>query len=218
MGASLDGSIPRGRDVSEFIVAAWVVVARQATGVDFAPLQVRFRHPRPTSLEAHRRLFRAPIRFGEPVNGLVVRRALLQTPLTRADPGLCAVLDRHVRELLERIPRATALRERVRQLAAQALSTGPPRAATLAHRLHMSRRTLQRQLQGDGTSARELVDTLRRDLAMRYLSDGQVAIAEVAFLLGFSEASAFHRAFRRWSGTTPATYRRAFAGGGGGAA
>jgi AraC-like DNA-binding protein len=203
------------RHVSEFIAAAWLVVARQATGVDIAPIEVRFRHPPPANLEAHRRLFRAPIRFNQAVNGLVLRRELLDTPLLKSDPGLCAVLDRHARELLERVPRATALRDRVRQLAAPTLSTGAPRTATIARTLHMSRRTLQRQLRNDGTSHRELVDTLRRDLALRYLAERQIAIAEVAFLLGFSEASAFHRAFKRWSGTTPATYRRSRSAGDG---
>lgn len=212
-GAELTHALPGDpaalpRHVSEFIAATWMVVARQATGVDFAPVQVRFRHPRPANLEAHRRLFRAPIRFNEAVNGIVLRRELLNTPLVKSDPGLCVVLDRHVRELLERVPRVTALRDRVRQIAAQGLSTGAPPAATIARSLHMSQRTLQRQLRKDGTSQRDLIDALRRDLAMRYLAERQIAIAEVAFLLGFSEASAFHRAFKRWSGTTPATYRR----------
>lgn len=205
------GGLPR--HVSEFIAAAWIVVSRQATGVDFAPIEVRFRHPRPKNVAAHRRLFRAPIRFDQAVNGIVLPRQRLATPLIKSDPGLCAVLDRHVRELVERVPRATALRDRVQQLAAQTLTTGAPSAAAIAERLHMSRRTLQRHLRNDGTSPRELMETLRRDLAIRYLSERRIGIAEVAFLLGFSEASAFHRAFKRWSGTTPASYRRSLPAG-----
>jgi AraC-like DNA-binding protein len=196
------------RHVAEFIVGAWIVVARQATGVDVAPLEVSFRHAAPADISEHRRLFRATVRFHAAVNGLVLPSALLDRPLVKADAGLCAVLERHVRELVEKIPRVESLGDRVRQLVAQDLSTGVRGAEQVAERLHMSSRSLQRLLRADGTSYTELVDALRHELAARYLGEARLAIAEVAFLLGFSEASAFHRAFRRWTGTTPAAYRR----------
>jgi AraC-like DNA-binding protein len=184
------------------------VVARQATGADFAPVEVRFRHGAPADPSEHRRLFRAPLRFESGMNGVVLRRDLLDAPLVKADAGLCAVLERHAAELLRRIPHATVLSERVRQLVAKDLASGVPSAGAVARGLSMSRRSLQRHLRADGTSHRDLVDTLRRELAMAYLAERRIAVAEVAFLLGFSEASAFHRAFKRWSGTTPAEYRR----------
>jgi AraC-like DNA-binding protein len=195
------------RHVAEFIVAGWLVVARQATGLELAPLEVRFRHSPPAHLGEHRRVFRAPLRFDDASSGVVLARELLAAPLVKADPGLCAVLERHVRALLARIPGATPLTERVRQLVAQELSAGVPSAAAIARRLHMSPRTLQRRLRDDGINHRALVDALRRELALRYLSERRIAVSEVAFLLGFSEASAFHRAFKRWSGDTPARFR-----------
>jgi AraC-like DNA-binding protein len=205
----LPGEVPAlPRHPAEFIAAAWVAVARQATGVDFAPLGVSFRHAAPADVREHRRFFRAPIRFNDATTGVVLSRALLDAPLVESDPGLCAVLERHVRELLERMPRATSFSDRVRQLLAKDLSTGVPSAEVVARRLHMSRRTLQRLLRADGTTFVELVEALRRNLATRYLGEPEVAVAEVAFLLGFSEASAFHRAFKRWSGTTPSAYRK----------
>jgi AraC-like DNA-binding protein len=211
--ARLTHALPGGaaelpRHTAEFIVAAWIVVARQATGVEFAPVEVTFQHAPPIDVREHERVFGCPVRFNRPVNGVVLRRALLDTPLIRADPGLCGVLDRHVRSLIERMPRAAALSDRVRGLVASELSTGRPSAAGVARKLHMSRRSLQRQLEADGTTFRALCDGLRRDLAIRYLREREIAVAEVAFLLGFSEASAFHRAFKRWLGTTPTLYRR----------
>jgi AraC-like DNA-binding protein len=211
--ASLTHALPRDgtglpRHTAEFIVAAWLVVARQATGVDLVPLEVSFCHQAPSDLTEHGRVFRAPIAFERPTNGLVLPRASLDTPLVDADRGLCAVLERHMQDLLAKAPAATAFSDRVRQVVAGMLIHGGADAETVAGRLKMSRRTLQRRLQADGTSFRGLVDSLRRDLAMRYLCEREVAIAEVAFLLGFSEASAFHRAFRRWSGTTPSLYRK----------
>jgi AraC-like DNA-binding protein len=203
-----DGTPMLPRQVAEFVVAAWVVVARQATGIDFAPREVRFRHARPAELDEHRRFFRAPIRFETPANAIVLSRDLLAAPLLRSDPGLCAILDRQVRQALERLPRSTGLSERVRLIVAEKLTAGEPRVTEIARAVGMSARTLQRQLERDGTMLRELVDTLRRELAVAHLRDTRIPIAEVAFLLGFSEASAFHRAFKRWSGQTPTQFRR----------
>jgi AraC-like DNA-binding protein len=202
-----DPAGPLPRHPAEFIVAAWVVVARQATGTDFAPVEVHFRHGPPGDRTEHARLFRAPVRFNSAVNGVVLPRSLLDLPLVKSDPGLCAVLERHVAALLEKMPRTTSVSTHVRQLVAQDLSSATPSASAAARKLHMSRRTLQRSLRAEGTTFTDLVDDLRRDLAARYLREPAVAIAEVAFLLGFSEASAFHRAFKRWQGITPAAYR-----------
>ena len=80
--------------------------------------------------------------------------------------------------------------------------------AIIAEKLHMSPRSLQRRLHSEGTSFAELLSELRRDLALRYLRDQRIAIAEVGFLLGFLDVSAFHRAFKRWTGSTPAEYQR----------
>jgi AraC-like DNA-binding protein len=197
---------PLPRQVAEFIVAAWLVVARQATARDFAPVEVSFRHPEPEDLTEHRRLFRAPVRFARATNGLRIQRGLLEAPLVKSDAGLCAVLEQHVRELLDRLPAGTTLSRRVRHAVAAGLSTGVD-CDSVARKMHMSRRTLHRQLAAEGTSFTAVIDDLRRELAIRYLTERRAAIAEIAFLLGFSEASAFHRAFKRWCGRTPAEYR-----------
>jgi len=199
------GVLPR--HPAEFIVATWIVVARQATGTDLAPVEVRFRHSPPNDRTEHARLFRAPICFNSSVNGVVLPRHSLDLPLAKSDPGLCVVLERHLAALLEKMPRTTPFSVRVRELIARDLATAAPSATAAARKLHMSRRTLQRLLETEGTTFTELVDDLRRDLATRYLREPGIAIAEVAFLLGFSEASAFHRAFKRWQGTTPSLYR-----------
>jgi AraC-like DNA-binding protein len=80
--------------------------------------------------------------------------------------------------------------------------------AAIAAKLHMSARSLQRRLQSEGTSFAEVLSDMRRDMALRYLRDPRIYIGEVAFLLGFLDVTAFHRAFKRWTGSTPAEYRR----------
>jgi AraC-like DNA-binding protein len=198
---------PLPRHVAEYIVAGWLVVARQATGIDLAPVEVSFRHPSPPDLTEHHRLFRAPVRFARGRNGLKLPRTLLDAPHVRSDAGLHAVLEQYVRELLGRLPATTGLGQRVRHVIAADLSAGVD-ADAVARKLHMSRRTLHRGLVGEGTTFKKVVDELRRELATRYLTERDMAIAEIAFLLGFSEASAFHRAFKRWCGSTPADYRK----------
>ena len=196
------------RHPAEFIVAGWLVVARQATGRDLTPEEVTFRHAAPADVSEHRRLFRARVRFGSASNGIVLRRDLLDVPLVKADSGLCAVLERHVSDLVAKMPAPSTLNERVRQMVASELASGVPTGAVLAKRLHMSRRTLQRQLADEGTTLREIIDALRRELALRYVGDRELALCEIAFLLGFSDQSSFHRAFVRWYERTPARYRQ----------
>ncbi|AKQ63923.1 Transcriptional regulator, AraC family [Myxococcus hansupus] len=200
---------PLPRQVAEFILTALMVASRQATGVDLIPSRVSFHHAAPDDVSEHVRVFRCEPRFEQPHNGVSVAQAVLETPLLKADSGLSTVLERHTRELLARLPEVQGLVERVRAHAAEGLASGGATNERIAKRLHMSVRTLHRRMRDEGTSLQEVVDTLRRELALRYLEDRRLAIPEVAYLLGFSEASAFHRAFRRWTGTTPAEHRRA---------
>lgn len=197
----------RRRHDSEMTFSIAVSFARRVTGVDWAPREVSFRHAEPTSTAEHERIFRAPVRFGRPSNELILDSALLALPMARADAGLCDILDRQARELLARLPQQESLAHQVRGLLAEALKAGDPRLETLSQRLGVSPRTLQRRLREEGTSHQDLLDEVRSELSRRYLREPELAICEVAYLLGFSEPSAFHRAFRRWTGVTPRAFR-----------
>jgi AraC-like DNA-binding protein len=203
---------PRGavRHAAEFTVASWVVFGRQSTGQDWAPREVWFQHAQPADVSGLRRFFRAPLRFGQPENAMLLDRGILAIPLLKADPGLCVVLDRHAEDLLRRLsPVAESPLARVRRVVSEELESGEFSAASVARRLKMSPRTLQRVLAEEGTTFRDVVEELRRELALRYLHERSVSISEVAFLLGFSESRAFHRAFKRWTGKTPGEFRAA---------
>jgi AraC-like DNA-binding protein len=95
----------------------------------------------------------------------------------------------------------------VRALLPEEMRGGVPRAPVIARRLRMSVRTLHRGLAAEGTTFSEVLDHMRHELAIRHLAEKQLAIGEVAFLLGFAELSSFYRAFKRWTGMTPAAYR-----------
>ena len=201
----LPGGAPR--QVSEFVVAGWLTTSRQGTGVDFAPLQVCFPHGAPADVSEHQRIFRCRLTFGHARSELVLPRSLLEQPLVKADPLLQRIVEEQVHALLAKLPNADGTTEAVRRFLAQELSNGHPKLEQLAPRLRMSSRTLHRKLEQEGTTFRKILAEVRRELAMRYLSENRLAIGEIAFLLGFSEVSAFHRAFRHWTGEAPHAFR-----------
>jgi AraC-like DNA-binding protein len=165
-------------------------------------------HPAPADSTDHARFFRAQVHFAVGQNALVLSPRLLETPCARADPALVAVLDRYAADRLEQMPRSNSVADRVRTVLVDELRGGEPSASRLAARLKMSVRSLNRLLAAEDTSYHELLDGLRRDFAERHLAGDQMSISEVGFLLGFSELSSFHRAFKRWTGRTPAQFRQ----------
>ncbi|MGA9526240.1 MAG: AraC family transcriptional regulator ligand-binding domain-containing protein, partial [Myxococcaceae bacterium] len=194
--------------VPEAALALLHFSVKQLLGGSAGPVRATFSHSAPVDLEARRRFFQVPLLYDQEENALVFARSLLERSLPGANPGLCVVLDRYAEELLARLPREDDFLSRVRQAVAEALHGGEAHLDEVALRLDVAPRTLQRRLQEAGTSHQALVDEVRRTIAERHLGEGTTSIAELAFLLGFSEPSAFHRAFRRWTGLTPAEYRR----------
>jgi AraC-like DNA-binding protein len=211
--ATLRHSLPGGRAVprqpAEFLSACWIRFLRLASGRELVPLQVRFAHPAPADTREHEHLFRAPLRFAAGENALELAADVLELPCVRAEPGLLAVLDRHAEALLARAPAVSGLADRVRQALAEEMRLGSPRRASVAARLKTSLRTLDRRLAAEGTSLRGLLEQLRHELAARHLAERRLSVGEIAFLLGYSGLSPFHRAFKRWTGLTPAEYRQA---------
>lgn len=204
----LDPSIKEHRHDTEMTFSAVITLARAVTGIDWNPESVSFQHEKPADLSELERIFRGPISFGAAANEFVMDASVLGLSIRKADARLCAVLDQHAETLLSRYPYHDDLLGKARMIIRTQLSGGSPAIEDTAHKLGMSPRTLQRKLQEHQTSHQQLVDDLRKDLALRYLSEPRMAIGEVAYVLGFSESSAFHRAFKRWTGQTPSEYRQ----------
>jgi AraC-like DNA-binding protein len=195
------------RHFSEYVIAIWALRARAFIGPVFTLRRASFQHGPPADVEPHRRLFRAPLDFRAPRNGLTFSAELLDAPVLSADPALGVLLDRHATELLERLPPRDSLVHRVRAHLLRALPGELPAIEATARALGASVRTLQRALRSEGTTYQQVGDEVRRDLSLGYLRDAQRTISEVAFLLGFNEVAAFTRAFRRWTGEVPSAYR-----------
>ena len=198
---------------NEQTIVAITQISREVSRRPFSPLGVYFKHPAPGDLSEHERYFGCPVHCGADRDALEVAEEQLATPNRLGDPGLSDFFEAHLEKDLAQLSDDRGLEHRVRIHISQALSDGAPNVAQIAERLGMSGRTLQRRLADQNCAFQALVDEARQDLAERLLRRTDYALAEVAFLTGFSEQSAFTRAFKRWSGRTPAHYRKDAAAG-----
>ena len=191
----------------DWLVAGVVRLSRIASGEGFAPLEVALVRARPADATPFEDWFRAPIVWGAPHVSLLCRSEDLARPLPTGNPEVAAATERVALDYLARLDRndtVTQVRSRIREN----LPSGLPSQAEVARALHLSPRTLARRLEEAGTSFTALLDETRRALAEQYLKRTDFSVAEVAYLVGFAEASSFNRAFRRWTGRAPGDMRR----------
>ena len=206
------GGLPVGRHPAEFLMTLWVRFGRRLTGTVWPPRLVCFAHEAPPDRSEHERVFRCPVRFSTGRTELYVDNDTLDTRNPGADTVLAELMDRYAGDLLKQAPAGTTTSERVRQWLINEMNGGNPTAAGAASALFVSERTLYRHLKQEGTTFRSLLDQLRHERATQLLAKSQFSLAEVGFLLGFSELSAFYRAFKRWTGMTPAAFRKGMLG------
>ncbi|MGD8319997.1 MAG: AraC family transcriptional regulator [Gemmatimonadota bacterium] len=196
----------------DYIFAALVRRIRMRIRPDLRVLRVELRRPEPLDPVPYQEAFLAPVRFGRASDALHFDDDEWSSTTVDADEALARLLEEHARILENRIPHPrSAFRTEVEQAIASSLPDRPS-VARIARALHVSVRTLQRRMEADGTTFRDVVEAVNERLAVSYLRDPNVSIAEVAFLLGFSDPSAFNRAFRRWTGDTPGKWREAHPG------
>ncbi|MDB4973409.1 MAG: AraC family transcriptional regulator [Myxococcaceae bacterium] len=191
------------RHADECMMAELVLGIRKLTGKPLSPTWVRFRHRAPRNLGEHEALFHCELGFAAAHTEVAFDDAVLDTPMHDANAAFCAIFEQQVQRALARLPETCSASADVRSAVHAALASGQCTLAGTASRLGVSTRTLQRRLQHEGTSFAGLIDALRRELASAYLARG-LPIAEVASLLGYADGTAFHHAFRRWNGVSPA--------------
>jgi AraC-like DNA-binding protein len=190
------------RETIEFMVAALGAIAERIADRPLIAQKVCFTHEPPADLSHHKRVFNGPVHFGAALNGLIFDGSLLDIPIPSSDSALSAKLKRQAEELMEEA-QMLGFKAHVRAALAAELRGGDPTAERVAGALSLHPKTLSRRLKAEGTTFRRLLDELRMELARRYLRQPGLSVEEVAFLLGYSERSAFHRAFQRWTGHAP---------------
>jgi AraC-like DNA-binding protein len=174
-----------------------------------ADVEVLLTQPRPADISEYEITFApATVHFGSLVAGFAFDARHLQTALEKADSKLHRVIRKQAEHTLTGLPTTETFTQKVRDLAAAEIAGGTATVAHIAKRLGVSPRTLTRKLEREGTTYKELLEDLRKTLAMRYLESRDLQLSEVALRLGFSQSAAFHRAFRRWTGQTPLQHRR----------
>ncbi|MDR3417766.1 MAG: AraC family transcriptional regulator [Nevskia sp.] len=194
--------------VDECAITALVQFSRDITGRRGAPLGVEFVNPQPPDLRPYRAYFGCPVQFDRPLTRVRLAPAMLALPLRQPDPALLGVLQGQADALLAELPQEDDFERAVRRCVARLAREGEPSLQRVADELHLSPRTLHRRLEQNGRNFRELLEDTRRHLADDYLRDPRLRMVEIALLLGYSEQSAFTRAYRRWTGSTPKRARR----------
>lgn len=203
-----DGRILERRQDAELSLGMFLNIFRECHGSQWGPLEVHFEHPEPIDAKEHEKAFNAPVYFNQPANALVFRQETLEGIMPNRDLRLLAIVQTCLVNLgFNGFGEGPPLVERVRNLVRRRLPDGYPAVADIAREAGVSVASLQRMLSDEGISYRDLVEDLRKDLAVSYLKQRHLALSEIAFLLGYSELSAFSRAFRRWTGHCPRTYR-----------
>ncbi len=196
----------------EYNIGIFLGHLRNMTRTDLRLTAARFVQARPTdpSLRAAIESYLGCVpTYGARYARMVYSRESWTTPLSGANARLRDALEAHAEALGRELEAARSFGQRVRLAIAQSLRDGDPRLAEVAQRLGMSARTMQRRLRDEDLGFTEMVEEARMHMARRYLVDDTLSISEMSFALGFSEPSAFTRAFRRWAGSAPAEYREA---------
>jgi AraC-like DNA-binding protein len=202
----IDGGIVERRHDAELTLGMLVNVLRHCLGTNWAPEEIHFEHPKPGEWRQHSQAFSAPVYFGQHTNALIFRDDRLHQRMPQGDLhkanslcdelvkisggiGILSLLDHVKGEIRSRLP------------------DGIPYVETIADAVGMQRWTLQRRLADYGLSFSGAIDLVRRELAARHIRQRYVSILEMSDILGYSELSAFSRAFRRWFGVSPQKYR-----------
>ena len=188
--------------------ASAVSLCRQVSPRPFAPLQICFKHPAPESVEHHEAYFGCPVQFGAHGDAMLLSPEALSQPNLLGDEGITRFLVSHLDQKLSQIDAQPALQSQTKSEIARALSEGLPKMADIAQKLGLSARSFHRRLSEQGLSFQMLTEETRREIATAMLQEKRYALSEIAFLTGYSEQSAFNRAFKRWMGVTPAIYRK----------
>ena len=193
---------------NETTLVATIALAREVSREPVTPLEVRVQHPAPKSIATHEEWFGCSVRFGADLDAVLLSSDTVHRPNILGDEGISNYLISQLDTELSQVPGESSLVAQAKDAIARALSEGVPKMADIARSLGVSARTFHRRLSEHGVSFQSLTEETRRELSEGLLREDRHSLAEIAFLTGFSEQSSFTRAFKRWVGRTPASYRK----------
>lgn len=193
----------------EAVLAAVVAFASWVTAQPITPMRVQFSQPAIGPVQGYRAVFRCPVEFEQAFSGVLLSNATLDMALPQADAQLAQMHHQYAQARLAALSPPQALAQQLRSWIAAQLPVAVPSRSHAAQALGLSERTLARRMQSQGLDFSSLVDQARRDAALQSLAQSTRSLADIGQSLGFAEPSTFWRAFRRWTGQTPAAWRAA---------
>ncbi|MBW2369994.1 MAG: AraC family transcriptional regulator [Deltaproteobacteria bacterium] len=198
---------PLVRQHVEAIFSAVMKLSTDAAGKIPKPLEVRFKHKKPRDITEHRRIFQAPVFFNSSTNAMVHEASYFDTPVILPNSELLFLFERQAKQVLSEIRAEQRFTKKVGLILIRKLSEESLSIESVADELCMSVRNLQKKLGKENTSYREIIKETRKQLAVFHLKNRELSIAEIAYLLGFSEPCVLQRSFKKWTGLTPSEYR-----------
>lgn len=192
----------------EFESCQGLKICKSVLGKEFKPVRIEFQHSPPDYIDKYHQVFRAPLLFNEEKSAIVFRKEYLDMPNPNPQPYLKGLLTRHADKIQKEIEKNKLFQDKVRKIVLRRLESGSLNLEVIAKELNVSSRSIYRKLKSENTSYKDLLSEVRKQLAQDYLKEASLSINDISFKLGFSESSAFHRAFKRWFGTNPGQYRQ----------
>lgn len=205
LDVDLDSECVRARD--DAALAMITRMCRLVYGDEFRLQAVSFKHEQPEDLQPYYSFFSCKLNFGQAQNQLYIPESMVDEVLTGANPELALLNDQVVTKRLAKIDKGNIV-ARLQAVLMDLLPNGNVTDDAAAAALHMSVRTMHRKLTEIGSNFRTELVQLRRNLAEQYILDNSLTLTEISMLLGFSEPSAFSRAFRNWTGASPSEARQ----------
>ena len=196
------------RHNSDYVAAAIVRTCRDLTRKQISPVRAEFIHGQPNQKVAYGEYLGCPVRFQAEWDAVVYATETMQLPVVGADNKLLAVLEGACRRVLGPVVGTQDVVRDVRELIVDRIEKGAPRLAEIASELKMSGKTLERRLGQRNTTFSKVTEDVRQELAKTYLSETDFRVEQIAYLVGYTEAAALVRAFRKWTGTTPMQFRQ----------
>ena len=190
----------------DLVAGIGISLLQHLAGHDWAPLSVHLKRAEPVDTRPYRQIFHSPITFNADFTGLVFHKKVLSQPVANADQQLFRILHQYLLQLEAKAP--TDFGSLVRETVALSLQDGDSSIDTVAGRLGLSERTLQRRLQAVGLNYKDILVDVRRSVAQQYLRDTGVSLTRIATILGYSDLAAFSRSFHREFGVSPRNWRQ----------
>ncbi len=201
------GALPFFYHQIDAVLGSVLAFSRWVTGKLVVPIEVSLKRDCASDVEEYMRVFCVKPNFNSDFDGLLISHEMLAHSLLEADEELCDVHERHAKQRLIELNNASSAADQVTLILQRYMCDHNVGRAFVAQKIGISEKGLQRKLFDEGVTFQGIYNHLRKKLALDYVSDTGIPLTDVAMMLGFSDSSAFYRAFKRWTGNTPGEYR-----------